>query len=320
LEEPITWTIVITTRNRAAMLKRALESCLVQSNLSAIVVVDEGSTDDTPTVIRDFPTVKYIRNETPVGHSAAVNLGVAQATSSWIKPLDDDDYLLPNCLETLTLLVTQAKDRGFSPSLVSAYAHNVDESGNIVGGTRNFPGEDTVVLRSADLLRMMLLDQALLGCPDQVGYHRLSFLRCGGWNENRPFTDPFGDDVEPLIRLASLGDAVIGKTPVACRTLWSQNSRYSSSERHKLEIIIYLKRLIQAAIDSTPLDWTRCPPDIEAYLALHFSLVAAKQRDLGGALSLALRGLRRPFAARYLLRRARLTDALTLVNRLPKIL
>ena len=59
----------------------------------------------------------------------------------------------------------------------------------------------------------MLLDQALLGCPDQVGYHRLSFLSCGGWNENRPFTDPFGDDVEPLIRLASVGDAVIGRRP-----------------------------------------------------------------------------------------------------------
>ena len=319
MEEPVTWTIVITTRNRAAMLKRALESCFDQSNLSGIVVVDEGSTDATPTIMKDFPTVHYIRNETAVGHSAAVNLGVKQATSSWIKPLDDDDYLLPNCLETLTELVTQAKNLGFSPSLVSAYAHNVDEQGNIIGGTRNFPGEDAVVLRSADLLRMMLVDQALLGCPDQVGYHRLSFLRCGGWNENRPFTDPFGDDVEPLIRLASLGDAVIGKTPVACRTLWSQNSRYSSSENQKLGIMIYLKRLIQAAIDSTPLDQTKCPPEIEAYLALHFSLVAVKQRDWGSALALAFRGLRRPFAAKYLVRRVRLTDALTRVNRLPKI-
>ncbi len=319
MEEPVTWTIVITTRNRAEMLKRAIESSLSQHNLRGIVVVDEGSTDDTPELIKQFPTVTYIRNETPVGHSAAVNLGVSHATSSWIKPLDDDDYLLPNCLETLTRLVTQATDLGFSPSVVSAYAHNVDERGNIIGGTRNFPGEDTVVLRSADLLRMMLLDQAMLGCPDQVGYHRLSFLRCGGWNENRPFTDPFGDDVEPLIRLASLGDAVIGKTPVACRTLWSQNSRYSSSERHKLEIIIYLKRLIQAAIDSTALDQTRCPPDIEAYLSLHFSLVAMKQHDFGSAFLLALRGLRRPLAARYLFRRARLTDSLTRVNRLPNI-
>jgi glycosyltransferase involved in cell wall biosynthesis len=319
LEEPITWTIVITTRNRAAMLKRALDSCLVQSNLCAIVVVDEGSTDNTPAIVKDFPTVKYIRNETPVGHSAAVNLGVKHATTSWIKPLDDDDYLLPNCLETLTQLLTQAKDLGYSPSLVSAYAHNVDEKGNIIGGTRNFPVDTGVVLRSADLLQMMLVDQALLGCPDQVGYHRLSFLRCGGWNEDRPFTDPFGDDVEPLIRLASVGDAVIGKAPVACRTLWSQNSRYSSTEKHKLEIIIYLKRLIQAAIDSTPLNETKCPPDIEAYLAFHFSLVALKQRDVGGAMALALKGLRRPLAARYLVKRARLTDALKRVNRLPKL-
>lgn len=302
------------------MLKRAIESSLAQSNLSGIVVVDEGSTDDTPNLIKHFPTIQYIRNETPVGHSAAVNLGVRQATSSWIKPLDDDDYLLPNCLETLTRLVTQARDLGYSPALVSAYAHNVDETGNIVGGTRSFPGGDSIVFRSPDLLRMMLLDQALLGCPDQVGYHRLSFLRCGGWNENRPFTDPFGDDVEPLIRLASVGDAVIGKTPVACRTLWSQNSRYSSSERQKFEIIIYLKRLIQAAIDSTTLDQTKCPPDIEAYLALHFSLVALKQHDLSSAVLLAMRGLRRPFAARYLVRRVRLTDALMRLNRLPTIL
>ena len=109
LEDSVTWTIVITTRNRAAMLKRAIESSLAQSNLSGIVVVDEGSTDDTPNLIKNFPTVQYIRNETPVGHSAAVNLGVKQAKSSWIKPLDDDDYLLPNCLETLTKLVNRQR-------------------------------------------------------------------------------------------------------------------------------------------------------------------------------------------------------------------
>ncbi len=165
MEDSVTWTVVITTRNRAAMLKRAIESSLAQPNLSGIVVVDEGSTDDTPNVIKHFPTVKYIRNETPVGHSAAVNLGVKQASSSWIKPLDDDDYLLPNCLDTLTKLVDQATNLGYSPALVSAYAHNVDESGKIIGGTRSFPGEDSIVLRSPDLLRMMLSGSGVAGVP-----------------------------------------------------------------------------------------------------------------------------------------------------------
>lgn len=91
---------VIPTHNRSAMLRRALESVTAQTRPpEEIIVVDDGSSDDTPTwVRRDFPDVTYIRQEN-AGVSAARNRGVASSGSEWIAFLDSDDEWRPQKLE-----------------------------------------------------------------------------------------------------------------------------------------------------------------------------------------------------------------------------
>jgi glycosyltransferase involved in cell wall biosynthesis len=91
---------VIPTFNRSSALRRALESVGAQSRPpDEIVVVDDGSTDDTAEwVRRDFPAVTLVRTE-HAGVSAARNRGVAETRCVWVAFLDSDDEWLPEKLE-----------------------------------------------------------------------------------------------------------------------------------------------------------------------------------------------------------------------------
>jgi glycosyltransferase involved in cell wall biosynthesis len=81
------------------MLERCIESTFHQSVPAEVVVIDDASSDDTEEVVRAFgPRVIYHRNETAVGQAKAENIGIRLASGSWIKPLDDDDYLSSDCL------------------------------------------------------------------------------------------------------------------------------------------------------------------------------------------------------------------------------
>jgi glycosyltransferase involved in cell wall biosynthesis len=97
MTDPI--SVVVPTYNRAPLIGETLESILSQSYPPAeVIVVDDGSTDATESLVRGFPsTVKYFRIEnsrTP----AARNVGVSHAASPWIAFCDDDDLWTRNKL------------------------------------------------------------------------------------------------------------------------------------------------------------------------------------------------------------------------------
>ncbi|QOP46074.1 glycosyltransferase family 2 protein [Sulfurimonas paralvinellae] len=84
-------TVVIPTYNRYAFLRRALESVFSQSYLAKeVIVIDDGSSDETSKIQNDFPTIKYIYQENS-GVSAARNRGINEAGNEWIAFLDSDD-------------------------------------------------------------------------------------------------------------------------------------------------------------------------------------------------------------------------------------
>jgi glycosyltransferase involved in cell wall biosynthesis len=91
---------VIPTYNRADRLLRVLATVESQTRApDEVIVVDDGSTDDTPQQIpRGFPRVRYVRQENR-GVSAARNRGVHEAGGQWIAFLDSDDEWLPQKLE-----------------------------------------------------------------------------------------------------------------------------------------------------------------------------------------------------------------------------
>lgn len=98
----MTVTVILPTYNRASTLPRAIDSVLAQTVTDlTLVVVDDGSTDATPGVVRAIPDprVRYVRLPENRGPAAARNAGIAEATTEWVAFQDSDDEWLPTKLE-----------------------------------------------------------------------------------------------------------------------------------------------------------------------------------------------------------------------------
>lgn len=95
MEEPIV-SVIIPTFNRARFLPDALQSVFVQGVPDVqVVVVDDGSTDDTEGVVAAYgDSIQYVRQENG-GPAAARNTGLGLAKGRFISFLDSDDVWLP---------------------------------------------------------------------------------------------------------------------------------------------------------------------------------------------------------------------------------
>ncbi len=93
-------SVIIPTYNRSGLIARAIKSALAaMSPGDEVLVIDDGSTDETPAVVRQFgDAVRYIRIENS-GQSAARNQGIRSARCPLVTMLDDDDEWMPDKLE-----------------------------------------------------------------------------------------------------------------------------------------------------------------------------------------------------------------------------
>ena len=95
-------SVIIPTYNRAHLIAKAISSVLDQTYHDfELIVVDDGSTDNTMEVINGFndPRIRYIRHDKNKGAAAARNTGIKAAIGSYIAFQDSDDEWLPDKLE-----------------------------------------------------------------------------------------------------------------------------------------------------------------------------------------------------------------------------
>ena len=100
------FSIVIPAFNRAYCVSRAIRSaqCFLKNDESSeIIIIDDGSTDNTVAIVEDFISrsqqrtqLSLIKNHTNKGVCAAKNTGAKAARGKWIIFLDSDDELIPN--------------------------------------------------------------------------------------------------------------------------------------------------------------------------------------------------------------------------------
>lgn len=101
-------SVVVPARDAAGHLPDALGSLQRQDlDLSEleVVVVDDGSTDDTLAVLEEasarLPALRWVHHRTPQGVSAARNRGVREARGRWVTFLDPDDWYFPGHLAAM---------------------------------------------------------------------------------------------------------------------------------------------------------------------------------------------------------------------------
>jgi glycosyltransferase involved in cell wall biosynthesis len=94
------FSVIIPTFNRGLYVQRAINSVLRQNlNNCEIIVVDDGSTDGTPAILKNYGgRIRAIQQQN-AGASAARNAGIASATGDWVAFLDSDDEWRPGYLE-----------------------------------------------------------------------------------------------------------------------------------------------------------------------------------------------------------------------------
>lgn len=93
-------SVIIPTHNRVDLLLQALESVRRQTWPHVeIIVVDDGSTDETAAQVKAMPNVCYVRQERR-GQATARNLGLTQAHGAFVCSLDSDDLWAPDFLES----------------------------------------------------------------------------------------------------------------------------------------------------------------------------------------------------------------------------
>jgi len=108
-------SVIIPTYNRYDFLKRALESVFAQTySVVEVIVIDDGSTDCTSDIKKDFPSIRYIYQKNS-GVSSARNRGITESKNKWIAFLDSDDVWVHE------KLAMQAEFHKKSPEVLMSY-------------------------------------------------------------------------------------------------------------------------------------------------------------------------------------------------------
>jgi glycosyltransferase involved in cell wall biosynthesis len=182
--------VITPAYNQASYLTQAVQSVLGQTCQDfELIVVDDGSTDDTPQVLAGIhdPRVKVIRQPN-AGLSAARNTGLRACRAPYVTFLDADDFFMPDKLAVLSAYLEQHPEVG----LVGGGTQVVDQTGHPLRQTVKSPGKlglfellagnpftvTSVMVRKEWIDRVGTFDETLRACEDWDMWLRLAYAGC----------------------------------------------------------------------------------------------------------------------------------------------
>lgn len=199
-----TVAVIIPTYNRAHCVGEAIQSVLDQTvPADEIIVIDDGSTDNTPEVLSAFGDRIVVITQPNAGVSAARNAGIARATSEWIAFLDSDDIWYPNRIEVLQRDVHAVQDAGVHVANIDfvgcSYRKSLFELQN-----QTYPRDRCVKAPNGVeiILKICSLPTSAL--------RRQWIIAIGGFNISRAYAE----DLELLMRLAFVGPWLVTSATV----------------------------------------------------------------------------------------------------------
>lgn len=147
--------MVMPTRDRSGLLRRAIASVQTQTHVAwELIVVDDRSSDDTPEVLREIEDSRIRSFASPGrGAPAARNKGLAEARGNVVTYLDDDNVMLPHWLATVAWAfdrfadcditygarIPRTKARWEAPACCRHFRCNVSIEPGLSGATTSTP-------------------------------------------------------------------------------------------------------------------------------------------------------------------------------------
>lgn len=186
-------SVVVPVYNGAKTLVRALDSIASQNyDRCEVIVVDDGSTDDTLKVASGYDKIdiRIVRHDVNRGLGAALNTGIRAASHDLVALLDADDEWLAGKLHAQALLMSEHADLTMSATA----SEWVNGSGKIVHRLgyeltdydpaafwkvqygKSYVAQPTVMARKAALIDAGLFDETLKTGMDQCMWLRLMFM------------------------------------------------------------------------------------------------------------------------------------------------
>ncbi|WP_262178046.1 glycosyltransferase family 2 protein [Haloarcula laminariae] len=207
-------SVVIPTYERADVVGRAIDSALAQTvDDIEVVVVDDGSSDDTETVVESYDDerVRYRAHGTNRGVSAARNTGVAAARGEYVAFLDSDDEWLPRKLERQ--LATLA---GRGEEWVGAYCDVATAGLSTAGRVASFVSETLFRSRAPreggrELAEALLSMQVFMGPGSTLLVERAVLAEAGGFDEGLSIYE----DWDLVLRVLAVGKLAHVPEPLA---------------------------------------------------------------------------------------------------------
>ena len=220
-------SIIIPCYNQAHFLPEAIESALSQRHRPIeVIVVDDGSPDNTAEVVARYPQVRYLRQENR-GLGGARNTGFRVSKGEYILFLDADDRFTPDAAAAHLSCFANHPEAGF----VVGDIDNIALDGSYLGSPR-FPLLEGSVYE--DVMKVNHVANSIA-----VMWRRSVFEQLGGF---RPSCSP-AEDIELLLRAARLFQTAHHRATVA------QYRRYPNTLSRKGELMLPAIRRIMRLQD-----------------------------------------------------------------------
>jgi|GEM_PF-787761 len=210
------FSVIIATYDSGATLSKAIDSVLTQTYAAyEIIVVDDGSTDNTSLVAGYYGNKVHYFFQQNAGVSSARNRGAELAKGDWLTFLDADDWYYPQRLYWHAELLKRNRNLDF---LIGDY-HYGHTDGSLIKRSINSTILGRKTLAAADKHDSALLGVAEMGelisgyfgHTSSLSVPREKFLALGGY----PHLFSIGEDIHLIVRLC----ANSGKAGVSCRPM-----------------------------------------------------------------------------------------------------
>lgn len=200
-------SLIICTRSRAPQLQKCLASVAAAARPAAemeVVIVDNGSTDTTADVIKDFATTSELKvqttfSETP-GKGRSLNVGLGVAKGEWLLFTDDDCYVEPAYFQNFCEFVKvsagspEAKKIKYGTGPILPFDKQHD------------PRIATLIIDKIELVPPQTLMPAGLVQGANMFFHKTVFATAGKFNDNMGPGTPFVcEDIEMAARASLAG-------------------------------------------------------------------------------------------------------------------
>lgn len=248
-------SIVIPTFNAATYLPETLRSLRDQMSDLELVIVDDGSTDDTAAVVEPFlsESVRYKRIENSGGPARPRNIGIQMSRAPLVAFFDADDLALPRTLETSVRLMEAYREVGMlctnfhigSAHLEITKPRVIDEKVGLNQAEKELLADGVWRIPSNAALTA-LLQNNFVGTPSVI-IRREVFERIGGYDESLRNLD----DRDMWLRVARHYDLIYRDEPTFIYRNVPTSISKKGLERQALERIFVGTKLVSMGLPLT---------------------------------------------------------------------